>query len=327
MSILTAFTSIYSFINGLPTAPTVSNPSVVAPESHGPRVSFTSPSSSSHKSLLSKFWSLFSSVPERDEKLLPATYRFPTLTFLPENRVSELQQILTGLKDRVFDLSVLLTKLCEANPTKSDLLNKINHNFNKLNSIPPAGQAYGCKKTLEYIAAECIYLSFANMDMLLPWLTKYGTFRNVSFKHAFLDEVHRYTDIQEFATANIDNTDEFFRRSSNRRSPKKTGSDENPSSTTNTASSLNPVDPKTILPSQVEHIHSNNISVTGSSDSAVLILGYDFIRIHSSLLPLNNISTSTTDSPPPNYDSLIEEALSSYQDAPLELPPPRPEIN
>ncbi|GMG56104.1 unnamed protein product [Ambrosiozyma monospora] len=58
-------------------------------------------------------------------------------------------------------------------------------------------------------------------------------------------------------------------------------------------------------------------------DSAVLIIGYDFIRTHSSILPLNNITT-TTSSPPPNYDHMIEEALTTYHDAPLELPPRRP---
>ncbi|GMF03086.1 unnamed protein product [Ambrosiozyma monospora] len=56
----------------------VSNPAAAASEPRLNTASSSSASSRPHKSLFAKFWSLFSAVPKRDEKLLPATYRFPT---------------------------------------------------------------------------------------------------------------------------------------------------------------------------------------------------------------------------------------------------------
>ncbi|GMG50425.1 unnamed protein product [Ambrosiozyma monospora] len=328
---------------------TVSNPAVVASEyRRNP-----TPSSSPYASLSTKFWSLFSSSPKRDEKLLPATYRFPTLTFLPENRVQELNQISIALKGRVFDPSILLTKLCEANPTvnhpltyaleqrinhnlihnitsfkcfflafnteKDELLSKINQNLNKLNQIPPASQANDCKRTLEYIADECPYLSFADMDMLLPWLTNYGTFRNVSLKSSFLDKIHKYTDLQEFAAANINNTDEFFSSSFIHQSSKKANSERESLQSINQANQ-----------DQIEHIHNNKILVTDISSSPTM----DSVP---------HVSADFTNLPQMSFDALIDTGSSSCligeeivetinvppinpitTDFPLEPPPRRP---
>ncbi|GMF06463.1 unnamed protein product [Ambrosiozyma monospora] len=134
------------------------------------------------------------------------------------------------------------------------------------------------------------------MNMLLPWLTTYGTFRNVSFKDAFLSQIHQDTDIQEFAAATVDNTDQFFRCSSSRRLSKKSNSKATPSA--NQPTTLDPVDPSTILPSQVEQIHNNNISITGEPAPPV-----DNSLPHA-LIQFDNL-------PQESFNALLDTSLSA----------------